>query len=110
MNDVLVIAQLDSNNDVLPLEPTHIDLLCRHEMSQLKKLQQKPDINYQVEGDKNNDLIYSDSNHFSIIISHLLNNAYKFTERAASPCPTRPMMPENNVYQCDGHRLRNPCR
>ena len=83
MNDVLVIAQLDSNNDVLPLEPTHIDLLCRHEMSQLKKLQQKPDINYQVEGDKNNDLIYSDSNHFSIIISHLLNNAYKFTEKGS---------------------------
>lgn len=83
MNDVLVIAQLDSNNDVLPMKPTHIDLLCRHEMSQLKKLQQKPDINYQVEGDKNNDLIYSDSNHFSIIISHLLNNAYKFTEKGS---------------------------
>lgn len=83
MNDVLVIAQLDSSNEVLPLEPVHIDLLCHHEMSQLKKLQQKPDINYQVEGDKGNDLIYSDPKHFSIIISHLLNNANKFTDQGS---------------------------
>lgn len=83
MNDVLVIAQLDSSNEVLPLEPVHIDLLCNHEMNQLKKSQQKPDIHYLVEGDKNNDLIYSDSNHFSIIIAHLLNNANKFTDRGS---------------------------
>lgn len=57
MNDVLVIAQLDSSNEVLPLEPVHISLLCHHEMNKLKKLQQKPDIHYQVEGDKSNDLI-----------------------------------------------------
>lgn len=36
MNDVLVIAQLDSSNEILPLEPVHIDLLCHHEMNQLK--------------------------------------------------------------------------
>ena len=81
MDDILVIAQLDSSNDVLPLEPTHIDLLCHHEMDRLKKLQQKPDTDYRIEGDKNNDLIYSDPSHFCIIISHLLNNANKFTER-----------------------------
>ena len=83
MNDVLVIAQLDSSNEVLPLEPVHIDLLCHHEMNLLKKLQQKPDIHYQVEGDKSNDLIYSDANHFGIIISHLLNNANKFTNQGS---------------------------
>ena len=81
MDDILVIAQLDSSNDVLPLEPTHIDLLCHHEMDRLKKLHQKPDIDYRIEGDKNNDLIYSDPSHFGLIISHLLNNANKFTER-----------------------------
>lgn len=83
MNDVLVIAQLDSSNEVLPLEPVHISLLCHHEMNKLKKLQQKPDIHYQVEGDKSNDLIYSDPNHFGIIISHLLNNANKFTNQGS---------------------------
>ena len=83
MNDVLVIAQLDSSKEVLPLEPVHISLLCHHEMNKLKKLQQKPDIHYQVEGDKSNDLIYSDPNHFGIIISHLLNNANKFTNQGS---------------------------
>ena len=83
MNDVLVIAQLDSSNEVLPLEPVHISLLCHHEMNKLKKLQQKPDIHYQVEGDKSNDLINSDPNHFGIIISHLLNNANKFTNQGS---------------------------
>ena len=83
MNDVLVIAQLDSSNEVLPLEPVHISLLCHHEMNKLKKLQQKPDIHYQVEGDKSNDLIYSHPNHFGIIISHLLNNANKFTNQGS---------------------------
>ena len=83
MNDVLVIAQLDSSNEILTLEPVHIDLLCHHEMNQLKKLQQKPDIHYQIEGDKSNDLIYSDPNHFGIIITHLLNNANKFTDQGS---------------------------
>lgn len=94
MNDVLVIAQLDSSNEVLPLEPVHISLLCHHEMNKLKKLQQKPDIHYQVEGDKSNDLIYSDPNHFGIIISHLLNNANKFTNQGSITPPTGPKKKE----------------
>lgn len=81
MNDVLVIAQLDSNSEALPMEPVHIHLLCHHEMEQIKKSQQKPGIQYKIEGDKSNDLIYSDPNHFGIIVSHLLNNANKFTEK-----------------------------
>ena len=90
MNDVLVIAQLDSSNEVLPLEPVHIGLLCHHEMNKFKKLQQKPDIHYQVEGDKSNDLIYSDPNHFGIIISHLLSNANKFTNQGSITLSYRP--------------------
>ena len=41
------------------------------------------DYNYQIEGDKSNDLIYSDPNHFGIIITHLLNNANKFTDQGS---------------------------
>jgi signal transduction histidine kinase len=59
-------------------------------MNKLKKLQQKPDIHYQVEGDKSNDLIYSDPNHFGIIISHLLNNANKFTNQGSITLSYRP--------------------
>lgn len=81
VNDMLVIAQLDSSNEFLPLEPVNIDLICQHEMSQLKNIQGKLDIKYRVKGDKENDLIYSNSTHFGLIISHLLNNANKFTEK-----------------------------
>ena len=111
MNDVLVIAQLDSSNEVLPLEPVHISLLCHHEMNKLKKLQQKPDIHYQVEGDKSNDLIYSDPNHFGIIISHLLNNANKFTNQGSITLslPARGRR-KDNVYLRYRHRMRNSGR
>lgn len=81
MNDVLVIAQLDSSNETVPLEPVNIDLLCQHEISQLKTLQLKPDIDYQIKGDKENDLTYTNPAYFSLIIAHLLNNANKFTTK-----------------------------
>ena len=83
VNDVLVIAQLDSCNETLPLEPVNIDFICHQELNQLKSILHKPDIDYRVEGDKNNDLIYTNSTHFSLIISHLLNNANKFTEKGS---------------------------
>lgn len=47
-------------------------------------------LDYQVEGDKSNDLIYSDPNHFGIIISHLLNNANKFTNQGSITLSYRP--------------------
>lgn len=97
INDVLVIAQLDSSSEILPLEPVHIDLLCHHEMTQLKKLQQKPDIHYRVEGNKANDLIYSDPNHFSIIIFHLLSNANKFTNQGSITLSYQPEEEEKRM-------------
>lgn len=81
MNDVLVIAQLDSSNETVPLEPVNINLLCQHEISQLKTIQLKPDIDYQIEGDKEKDLTYTNPTYFSLIIAHLLNNANKFTTK-----------------------------
>lgn len=81
VNDVLVIAQLDSSNEYLPLEPININLICQHEMNQLKNFQSKPAIEYIVEGNKENDLVYSNAVHFGLIVSHLLNNANKFTEK-----------------------------
>lgn len=81
MNSVLEIAQLDSNKEDLPLSPVHIHLLCSCEMEQLKRLNGKPGIEYRIEGDREEDLTYTNSNHFSLILSHLLNNANKFTEK-----------------------------
>ena len=83
LNNLLEIAQLDSGNDSLPLVPTRIHELCLHEMQQVKKYQEKPEINYVVEGDKENDMILTNRAYFSLIISHLLANANKFTEKGS---------------------------
>ena len=52
-------------------------------MQQVKKYQEKPEINYVVEGDKENDMILTNRAYFSLIISHLLANANKFTEKGS---------------------------
>lgn len=83
MNSVLEIAQLDSNKEDLPLSPVNIHLLCSCEMEQIKRLHCKPGIDYRIEGDREKDLTLTNSNHFSLILSHLLNNANKFTEKGS---------------------------
>ena len=81
MNSVLEIAQLDSNKEELSLSPVNIHLLCSCEMEQLKRLNGKEDIEYRIEGDRQKDMAYTNANHFSLILSHLLNNANKFTDK-----------------------------
>lgn len=81
MNSVLEIAQLDSNKDDLPLSRVNIHLLCSCEMEQIKRLYGKPDIEYKLEGNREKDLAFTNQSHFSLILSHLLNNANKFTEK-----------------------------
>lgn len=81
MNSVLEIAQLDSNKEDLPLSQVNIHLLCSCEMEQIKRLYGKPEIEYRVEGDQDNDMAFTNSNHFSLILAHLLNNANKFTQK-----------------------------
>lgn len=84
MNSVLEIAQLDSNKDDLPLSTVNIHLLCSCEMEQIKRLYGKPGIEYKLEGNREKDLAFTNQSHFSLILSHLLNNANKFTERVIS--------------------------
>lgn len=81
MNSVLEIAQLDSNKDDLPLSAVNIHLLCSCEMEQIKRLYGKPGIEYKLEGNHEKDLAFTNQSHFSLILSHLLNNANKFTEK-----------------------------
>lgn len=83
MNSVLEIAQLDSNKDDLPLSPVNIHMLCSCEMEQIKRLHMKPGIEYRIEGNYKEDLVYTDPSHFNLILAHLLNNANKFTEKGS---------------------------
>lgn len=81
MNSVLEIAQLDSNKEDIPLSAVNIHLLCSCEMEQIKRLYGKPEIEYKLEGNREKDLAFTNQSHFSLILSHLLNNANKFTEK-----------------------------
>lgn len=96
MDDVLQIAQLDSTRDTLPLAPTHLHTLCQHEIEMLKLHQRKEGIEYMVEGNKAQETAYTNQTYFTLIITHLLNNANKFT-RKGSIVLAYEADPEHNV-------------
>lgn len=81
MNDVLIIAQLDSSSGPLPTTPANIRTLCMHGMEMLKKDQMKTSIEYQLEGKQPDDPVCVNRTYFSLIITHLLTNANKFTQK-----------------------------
>lgn len=97
MNSVLEIAQLDSNKDDLPLSGVNIHLLCSCEMEQIKRLYAKPDIEYRLEGNREKDLAFTNQSHFSLILSHLLNNANKFTEKGNITLSYKPDEEQNRM-------------
>ena len=97
MNSVLEIAQLDSNKDNLPLSGVNIHLLCSCEMEQIKRLYGKPDIEYRLEGNREKDLAFTNQSHFSLILSHLLNNANKFTKKGNITLSYKPDEEQNRM-------------
>lgn len=97
MNSVLEIAQLDSNKDNLPLSGVNIHLLCSCEMEQIKRLYGKPDIEYRLEGNREKALAFTNQSHFSLILSHLLNNANKFTEKGNITLSYKPDEEQNRM-------------
>lgn len=97
MNSVLEIAQLDSNKDDLPLSAVNIHLLCSCEMEQIKRLYGKPGIEYKLEGNREKDLAFTNQSHFSLILSHLLNNANKFTEKGNITLSYNPEEEQNRM-------------
>lgn len=97
MNSVLEIAQLDSNKDDLPLSTVNIHLLCSCEMEQIKRLYGKPGIEYKLEGNREKDLAFTNQSHFSLILSHLLNNANKFTEKGNITLSYNPEEEQNRM-------------
>lgn len=80
MNNILVISEIDNSHSLFDMTPIHLDVICQYEMMNFKKLKAKANILYSIEGDKNNDLVFSAQNQLSVIIANLLDNANKFTE------------------------------
>jgi len=98
MNNVLVISEMDNSHSMFNLTPTHLDIICQYEMEKLKKLKAKAGILYSIEGDRNNDLVLSAQNQLSVIISHLLDNANKFTETGEIILAYKHNETENKMY------------
>lgn len=83
MDNVLKIAQLDSSNEALPVEAVNIRSICIQEMEQLKQFQYKPAIEYRVEGEEGAVVFQTHSTYFPLILTRLLSNANKFTEKGS---------------------------
>lgn len=83
MNNILEIAKLDSSSEAFPLFRENVYDLLSHEVEKLRKFQSKSGIEYTLTGDREKARLDTNPPYFSLIISHLLNNANKFTEKGS---------------------------
>lgn len=80
IDHLLVVANLDSSDELLPCERINIKAVCLQEMTRIKQ-QSKPDISYQLEVPDEEIFISSNEQYLSLVLENLLNNANKFTEK-----------------------------
>lgn len=79
IDHLLVVANLDSSDELLPCEQVNIKEICKQEMEKLKQ-QGKPDITYQLNLPPEEIFICTNEQYLSLVIENLLNNANKFTQ------------------------------
>lgn len=79
IDHLLVIANLDSSDELLSCAQTNIKEICRQEMGKLER-QRKPGITYRLELPEEEIVISTNEQYLSLVIENLLNNANKFTE------------------------------
>ncbi len=82
IDHLLVVANLDSSEELLPCESINIKQVCIHEMAKIER-QAKPDISYQLELPNEEIFISTNEQYLSLVIENLLNNANKFTEKGS---------------------------
>ncbi|WP_455664204.1 sensor histidine kinase [Phocaeicola sp.] len=80
IDHLLVVANLDSSEELLPCERTDIKNICRQEMEKVKR-QAKPEITYRLDLPDEEIFISTNEQYLSLVIENLLNNANKFTEK-----------------------------
>lgn len=79
IDHLLVVANLDSSEELLPCERTNIKNVCKQEMIKAEQWA-KPGIAYQLELPDEEIFISTNEQYLSLVIENLLNNANKFTE------------------------------
>jgi signal transduction histidine kinase len=82
IDHLLVVANLDSSEELLPCERTDIKNICRQEMEKVKR-QAKPEITYRLDLPDEEIFISTNEQYLSLVIENLLNNANKFTEKGS---------------------------
>lgn len=80
IDHLLVVANLDSSDGLLPCERVNIKSICMQEMEKVKR-QAKPEITYQLDLPEEEIFISTNEEYLSLVIENLLNNANKFTEK-----------------------------
>lgn len=83
MDRIQEIVRLDSSGGHLPLDWTNVHTLCIKELETLKKDALKPGIDYRVEGDQDNDVVWANQTYLGYILGHLLNYANSATEQGS---------------------------
>ena len=92
IDDLLVVSNLDSSNELLPCEVVNVNDLCREEFRKAEQSNQKP-INYVLNAPEGEVLCSTNAKHLSIVLENLLNNAYKFTGKG---CITLELLKREN--------------
>ena len=79
LDNMLELSQLVCSDALLPVQEINIDALCNREMEKLKKESEKPDIEYQIDGNRHECDIQTNGFYLARVMNNLLNNANKFT-------------------------------
>lgn len=79
IEDMLEVANLDVSDEQLPLESVDMNAICRHGLDKLSEIA-KQGIDYHLEIPQETVFVRTHENYLSLVITHLLDNALKFTE------------------------------
>lgn len=81
LDTMLELSKLVSSDEALPAEPTDVYAICAQQVEALKERNIKKGVECTFRGVPSLCTFYSNSFYFSKVVSHLLDNAIKFTQK-----------------------------
>lgn len=79
VDDMLVVANLDSSRELLPCKVVNVSDICREEFGKFEQRNRKP-VKYVLNVPEEEVVCSTNAKHLSIVLENLLSNACKFTE------------------------------